>query len=378
MYKWNLNELKKRRMLLTKELICNLKLSIDDKIKIKADLNLLDNMINQIDTNKSFRIFPKKDITFIDKNKLFPKLYYDAYLKISPKILKILFPIITEYDQIDIKDDDYSYYELSEEELISSAIKFYQSLPSQEYYKEIEKYLSPNNHLLQILYGDIYSNTTGSTYYIESPTKTTYILMQITNQIHDLLTLDHELAHAHFDKYNAIKNYQTPYYYITETEGLFFEYLKEEYLLNQDITKEDIYKKRVEYFNDFTEMILNLYVGRITAYQFSITKEINEQQILKTIYENGIPPEYTDSFIYESLYSYPRNNIKECISYLTFLDLKNIANNDIEKALYLLENIRSDKNPNIISTLRKNNITFMDDDYQNLNQEYQKLKEYKI
>ena len=72
---------------------------------------------------------------------------------------------------------------------------------------------------------------------------------------------------------------------------------------------------------------------------------------------------------------YPRYIIKDCISYFTFLDLKNIAEKDVEKALYLLEEIRKDHNHNIFSTLRKNEITFMDDNFENLKKEYTKIKE---
>ena len=378
MYQWNLNELKKKRLQLLKELICNIKLQLNDRMKIKSDLNLITDMINEFEVDKTFTLFPNQNLTFIDEKQLFPKMYYEAFLKLSPNILSILFPIIREYDQIDINDNEYLYFNLDEKEIINSTRDFYQSLPNKKYYNEIEKYLNPSNHLLQFIYGNIYAPTTGETFYFETQNTISYVLVRIINEIHDLLTLDHELAHVYYNQYNNLDNYLTPYYYLIETEGLFFEYLKEEFLLTNNIPKEDIYKKRIEHFNNIIELIINLYVGKVTTNQFSKTKNINEESILQIIYQNGISTEYNSNLIYESIHNYPRSNIKECIAYLTFLDLKNIANHDLEESLYLLENIRKDKNPNIISTLRKNKITFMDDNYENLNKEYQKLKEYRL
>ena len=61
----------------------------------------------------------------------------------------------------------------------------------------------------------------------------------------------------------------------------------------------------------------------------------------------------------------PRNIARYAFSYLTSLDLEMIYNQDREYAFYLLKNIRKNKTENIFGNLRENQITFMDDGYNN-------------
>ena len=195
------------------------------------------------------------------------------------------------------------------------------------------------------------------------------------NNINDLLTLDHELAHAYFNKYSTSKTLHTPYYYLTEVEGMFFEYLKEEYLLSQHLYQSDISYIRQEQMDIVSNMIRNLYISDLVIKYYDKTGKIDEEKIMELILKKGLLKEYDIDILCNSLLMYPRYSIKDCISYFTFLDLKNIAEKDVEKALYLLEEIRKDHNHNIFSTLRKNEITFMDDNFENLKKEYTKIKE---
>ena len=377
-YNWDIKDLKKKRLILLKDLISKLSLSTTDRMLIKSDLNILNSMIAEIDVDKSHSIFTINKISYKDENEIMPSKYYDTFIKISPIILKILYPLIKEYDLIQLENDETRYFDFSSDEIIESSRDFYKSLPNKKYYKDLEKYLNPNNHSLYIKYGNLYTDESGITYNLSSQNKN-YIIVNIINEITDLLTLDHELAHAYFFNHSTnIESWKTPYYYITEIEGLFFEYLKQEYLIKNTKYKDEINLNNAIKMNEIIEAILYLYIWNISVNQYSLTNKVDEDKILTTAINEGISCEYTTNIIHHALSSYPRGLAKECISYLTFLDLKNIAETDLEKALYLLEEIRKDYNPNVISTLRKNNITFMDDNYANFDKEYEKIKGYKI
>ena len=375
-YSWDIDELKKRRRHLLNELLGNS--TLIDRKKIKSDFNLLNDMIDELEVNKCFNLFSSKEKDFIDDDKLLSRSYYNAFSKISNNLLNLVYKITNNFDLVDLDEisKDLSFYDFNLEKIIESTKSFYDSLPNKNYYLEISKFLNPNNHLLFFKYGSLFNLDSGNTYNLFYPNIVSYILVYIVNDISDLLTLDHELAHAYFNKYNSLEAFNTPYYYLTEIEGMFFEYLKEEFLINNNYYQNDIKLCKNIKMNSIVEISKNLYIGNFIFNYYNKKGIIDEAEITETLFKQGILNSYNINAIYDSLLMYPRNIIKECISYLTFLDLKEIATNDLEKALYLLEEIRKDHNHNIFSTLRKNEITFMDDNFDNFKKEYVKINKY--
>lgn len=375
-YNWDINELKKRRNYLLKELLINPNVTVTDRKKIKSDLILLNDMIREVEVDKSFTLFPIREKKFMDNEQLLSKSYYQAFSKISKKLLDLTDAVTNYFDLLDLDDNSENEisYHFDIDEIIESAISFYHSLSNQKYYLEINKFLDIHKHLLFFKYQSLLNTESGYTFNLFYPNRKSYILVYILNEISDLLTLDHELAHAYFHNYNSMESFNTPYYYLTEIEGMFFEYLKEEFLQNQHLYLQDIHTVRKAKIRTILNMAKNVYVGKFIISYYNQNKKIDEAEITEMLFKNGIITDYDIDIVYDSLLTYPRDGIKECISYLTFLDLKNIAEKDVEKALYLLEEIRKDHNPNIFSTLRKNEITFMDDDFKNLKKEYKSLQ----
>lgn len=373
-YNWDIKELKKRRRHLLK-LLVNPKYNEKDKKEIMEDFELLNEAINEIEVDKLFTLFSKEE-SYMDKEQLIPKSYYRSFSKISKNLLRLIYSSTNYFDLLNLDDcskDQPNYY-FSFDCIVESAASFYRSLPNNKYYLEISKYLNNKNHLLTFKYSNEYDLLYGTTFQLFYQNPTSYILVYIMNNINDLLTLDHELAHAYFNKYSTSKTLHTPYYYLTEVEGMFFEYLKEEYLLSQHLYQSDISYIRQEQMDIVSNMIRNLYISDLVIKYYDKTGKIDEEKIMELILKKGLLKEYDIDILCNSLLMYPRYSIKDCISYFTFLDLKNIAEKDVEKALYLLEEIRKDHNPNIFSTLRKNEITFMDDNFKNLKKEFKSLQ----
>lgn len=373
-YNWDINELKKKRNNLFK-LLVSPKCTFDDKKKILVDLKILDEIISEIEVNKLFTSFPKRE-TYIDKEKLLPKDCYLDFSKISKKLLHLIYSSTKHFDLLnsDYHNQEQSNYYFDFDYIVESASSFYRSLPDKKYYLEISKYLDNKNHLLSFKYNNEYDSLYGVTYQLFYSNHLSYILVYIMSDINDLLTLDHELAHAYFNKYSTVKALHTPYYYLTEVEGMFLEYLKEEYLLSQNLYQSDIDYIRKEQMDIVSNTIRNLYISDLAIKYYDENGKIDEDNIIKLIQDKGLIQEYDIDILCNSILMYPRYSVQECISYFTFLDLKNIAEKDVEKALYLLEEIRKDHNPHIISTLRKNEITFMDDGFKNLKKEYKSLQ----
>ena len=68
--------------------------------------------------------------------------------------------------------------------------------------------------------------------------------------------------------------------------------------------------------------------------------------------------------------------IKYLVSYLINLDLEKIYNKDKERGFYDFEQVCKISGDNIFSKLRKNNITFMDDEFKNLEKKIKKINNY--
>jgi len=260
-------------------------------------------------------------------------------------------------------------------EILEITRDFYKNLPDKKYYQEIKKYLNPNNNLLQIDSNHQIIDNVGSLFHANNHS---YGLIYKENTIIDLFVIIHELAHAYFYKYIKANNLSTPYYYIMETEGRFFDYLTENYLIEKGYPKTEINKSNIILLEDQLEMITSLYLGKIVVALYNQDKRISEENVKNKIESKYTNLIYSFNGLEDALTYSPRDYLKEIISYLTYLDLKEIANHDLEKALFLLENIKKDTNPNIFKTLAKNEITFMKDGYQNFQKEIELVKQYKL
>lgn len=110
---------------------------------------------------------------------------------------------------------------------------------------------------------------------------------------------------------------------------------------------------------------LDFYLIDSSIKQYAKTQRISLEGIQKSFLKEGVEYSLNDEILNMTLQENPRNIARYAFSYLTSLDLEMIYNQDREYAFYLLKNIRKNKTENIFGNLRENQITFMDDGYNN-------------
>lgn len=374
-YKWDLDKLKKERLSLLKNLILNFNISEEERKTIKTTLEILNNVLEETSSSKLNIELP---INYLDKNDILSKHYYKHFSKMNPKILNTAFNLIPFFDEFPPQDITLNTINIPTKEILEITRDFYKSLPKQKYYQEIEKYLDSDNHLLQIDSNHQISYYTGYTVSLFYPKNHSYIIIYKEDTIIDLFTLIHELAHAYFFKYIKAHNLSSPYYYIMEIEGRLFDYLTGNYLIEKGYPKTEIDKSNIILLEDQLEMITSLYLGKIVVDLYNQKETISEENVKNKLENKYSKLIYSFDGLEDALTYSPRDYLKEVISYLTYLDLKEIADHDLEKALYLLENIKKDTNSSIFKTLTKNEITFMKDGYENFQKEIELAKQYKL
>lgn len=361
-YNWSTKELKEQQRACYHYLYQTKGLTLEEKDKIKAEINDLKAMKkNRMELSSIPFYFPKK---YIDKNKFLPKRNYLESIplelkKILLKTSSILQDVQNTYDGVDLP-----LLNLSNQELVEQSQKFYHWLPNKKYEKLFQLYTNPNYHALR--FSTLPAGQKGNTTFLYYPKYKPYFCIDRDNTIEDFITLNHEIAHGIIFRNSA------PHYFLTELEGEFFDFLSIEYLkdiLDPTMIEELEYSRFITAHNnliDFT--LLQLAIQCVQK-----KKEISLESMTEAVMTNELNISLNESMLLTSLQESPKELTKYLISYLASLDLEEVYHKDPEYSLYLLEAIRKNRAENTMDNLRKYSIRFMDDGNKNLKEKVKTL-----
>lgn len=327
-------------------------------------MNLLE--MKSILTNKRFNLKP---FSYYFNKKMYFSRYtleyiLDDYLKCSIlNSVNCLKDVLINEETFILPEMD-----ISNENLIELAKDFFKFIPNQTHYDKILKVLDSSNKRIRIQ--DYYGGFS-CIFLIDHPYSKSFILLERDNSLNDLLSLNHECAHSLFIPLH------TPYIYLHELEGVFFETLTLEFLKNKISTQ---HYEKLKY-NCYFENIANLFAFYIHNVALNL-KDSKKAFSVKNFNQEFLKDEISLLLSKNDLIDVLNVSTTNCCCYafslLVCLDLKNLIEQDLEKAYYEFEAIRTNKDEDLFTNLKKHSITFFYDGYENLQKEVDSLKRIKL
>lgn len=318
-------------------------------------------------TNKSKNIEP--DNNDLNINDLIQIFFEEMEEKdcILANILIDSYPIIKGFkcNNFDTEID------CSNDTLIKNTAEFIKRYTNQTIYKQYLELKKENPNYLHITESANLESSTHGLTFVNGLLKKKNIIIFRDNTFMDLVTLPHELFHAIFNDYDAYKAMENQCYYTTEIEGSFANLLACEYYREN---YPDIAKDIDSFFLDnYKELLTQLIVSFSYLNSCNDNNKFRKNKFNKLLSTFDINP-LNDELLRYYLSDCGSQVINYGISYLASIDLLNIYKKDREFAFYLLKNIRYIKHEDdALSVLRRNHITFMDDDYTNLKKYIKKI-----
>ena len=370
-YCWDIEKIRKQKKDMKDILRKNPNLTKEQKQDLKNAMKDLTELESTLLPNKIRLSFPKIE-RYIDRHHLLPRSTYDDYFEIPEDIRNVILGAVNCFRNFNNMSDDIELpqLQLSNQELVDMSDDFYRLLPNKKYLQLYRQYTNPDNHLLHF-FPDSNSYAFGETILFYYPIYTPYFSIYRTNTLDDFYTLNHEIAHGIFSR-NDDFDTNLAHYYLMELEGFFFEFLSSLYL-KEKMDNKVIMQLEYSYFITQFDKFITLYVTHLMIQLTKNKKRISIHDIQDKITQNEIKVCIDKSNLGKSLVIDLTEVVEYPFSYLTSLDLESIYEKDPEYAFYLFERIRNNKTSDILSNLRENQITFMDDGYQNL---HKKIKTF--
>ena len=376
-YNWSIDKIRRQKRQ-TRDLLRKTEgLSKEEKNTLKIILQTLTEMENRLLPNKKTFAFPQK-IKYMDDNHMVPVNTYLSYRDEIPSHIKQIvleaIPFFANYT--DTYDDlELPALHLSNQDLVAMSYDFYRWLPRKEYLTEFKKYTNPNKHLLRFIHSELYHNT-GETFFFYYPTYRPYFCIDRNDTITDFITLNHEIAHGIMFRNDTTESQKIDYYFLTELEGFFFDFLSIQYLKQSfpyGIIQELEYTNFITAYNSF----IDFYITDLTIRLLRKKKRISIIPIQKRILEQSLPFYCDETILFSALEQDPKPNTKYLISYLTSLDLEEIYETDPERAFYVFEQIRNNRSDNLFQNLNRNGISFVgeDDHYHPFQKKIEKMNQ---
>lgn len=366
-YQWNYQKIRENRN--TLQQMYNKESNTVRKQNIKEIIEMYDNMQTLI--HKSTNIFNDDDDYFFYNINDFIKNRYLSYQNNDNDIINILLqsylPLKEVYKQENYPKDRPII--ATNEELVTITKDFISKKIPTNMQQVFIDYLNEHNNI-QFSKNDI-TNYGGVTL-IDPFLKAKYIYIVRENNLMDIIKLPHELFHYVFCNYDifTLSYYNT--YYLTEIEGSFANILFGDYYYQQGTINN----------NFFNLSFLELYYDQIStivtnnALLDSISKDkIRLNKLNKYLNYFDLPIFQSIDKVVDYFETPLEILIKYALGYLVAIDLYTIYQEDEELAFYLLKNLKYvKKENNIINLFRNNNITFMDDSYENLKKYVKKIE----
>lgn len=362
-YKWDVKEIRENINKLEKYLACE---------SYKNIIELTEEYLDSY--HKMLKMMYAKgysDFDFFDENHNF-KNYRESlyllkdYIKNCDK--DILNTVINSYSVLlgnnfeDLSSLD-NPIKINNNEVIDICEDFFKSMLPDAFYREIKYVLNFTPDIININYNKHDRDFSGFTL-IDPLLKKVYISVTRKNQTIDLSILPHEFFHYLFFS-RSFKLGDYTFNYLNEVEGhlanLLFgdyyyknfdsNYIQKFYLSATSLDIEELAISKCMYDSSFFNLV------------------VNSRKFNKKIKKLGIDSIDSSKLINSYLDDVPNleSNLVYTFSYLAALDLYYIYHNDRDKAFYLLQNIKdNEREKNTFEVLRNNEVTFMDDGYNNL------------
>ena len=319
-------------------------------------------LINNKNINKvSFNIysFDEDKITVNDIIES-AKSYYNQ------ELLPLIAPLFECYDIIkneSIKRRLSNYrIKLSNKDLIGFTTTFFKTeTPNQIFYKYISAF---NNKFININYINNLEPIRGFTLFDPFLEKK-YVSITRNNTRLDLGVIPHEMFHYIINEYDSgIKNNEICDL-LSEVDGCFADILYANFHLNHAIHNKDFFKNHTIYSLDYIVGIIAIRTLLINS--LDENNRVNKEVFNRKLIENNAKVEIDE----EDYLLFFRDTgdylIRYGIGYLAGLDIFYNYQEDRNKALEALINIRNCRETeDVIKLFRDNGITFMDDGYKNL------------
>lgn len=359
-YKWDLKELRLNREKLYyayEEMK-----DVEKKETLLSFIELYDDMINMA-TNKTME--PMSDL---QTDSSIINLLHNAaefYTIDNLSTLNVLiesFPVIAEYAPEYVNDN--IRIAATNDEVVDICRDFFVKMTPKDILKKYDDAFKENNNFLNIMYSKDSSDYSGVTLFDYTLQKK-YVAVSRSNKLLDLVILPHEMFHYLFSDCNVCFSLDHNSHYLAEVEGGFANILFSEYYMNNAKENNDFFRKY--YLNSYQSQIEDLTIRNALFDSIKKNNGIRMHKLNKFMSYYNMLPFDNENEIIEYLEVPQDVNIKYAISFLAALDLYYIYKKDPDFAFYLLKNIRYHvTEDNIMSLLRRNHITFMDDDYTNL------------
>ena len=355
-----------------KELFNNIK-ELEELLKIDSTnkeliTNFLENykkmlmLINNKNINKvSFNTydFEEEEITVDDMIES-AKSYYNQ------ELLPLIEPLFDCYDVIkngSIKRNLFNNkVRLSNSEIIGFTNMFFKcETPSRIFY---EYFKSFDNNFINIDYINNLECIRGFTVF-DPFLKKKYVSITRNNTLLDLGVVPHEMFHYIINDYDSgIKNNEICDL-LSEVDGCFADILYANYHLNHAIYNKDFFKNHTLYGLDYIVGIIA--VRTLLINSLDENNIVNKEVFNRKLKENDVNTEIDEDDYLLFFKDTGDYLIRYGIGYLAGLDIFYNYQEDRNKALDSLINIRNCRETDdVLKLFRDNGITFMDDGYKNL------------
>lgn len=339
-------------------------LYINNPDKYSCDPNLLLDIFTYDNTSNNSKKIIIDDNEYFNNAALSLIPFYNGN---NPKYIDLLSGCYEYLNYENNLDNNYSIA-LTDDDIIDITLAFYKKMFPTNIYNEVKEIVNKDKHILNIRYiknRTDYENTT----YFDKKNKTKRILITRHNDMQDLFTLSHELMHYILNDYDYGKNKNSSIY-LNEVEGYLASLLFSEYYqkYNNTIFDNKNNDDDSNYFKIYHLDELGVF-SRIFITKNELLLALNDKN---KVDEKKFKKEMDEYKISDyEIEEYLEYDNKKALTYglgiLIAMDLYNKALTDPELAINTLKNIKDYKNQkNLITHLRNNNITFMDDDYSNL------------
>jgi len=287
------------------------------------------------------------------------------------KLINLLiktYPIIKDFKQ----SDNTQYIVCRNNDcLLEETNEFLKQVLNKNQYQRFKQEITNNPNCIHIQY---YPNTNNGVTFVDPILKKKYILLNRCNEPIDISSMVHECFHFAFNDFTSYKIFENTLGYSVEIEGSFADLLViEDLKTNNSEIAQQLSEDFLLYYQIriICLLILKCYdIASRRKYNLRINKFnkiLNKYGFNEKLDINGIK----DYFGREDL----KDTLSYALSYLASIDLMEIYNRDPEFAFYLLENIRFMRSDDdVLSVLRRNHITFMDDDFENLKKHVKKIE----
>ena len=320
--------------------------------------------LNKNDKDKGIAVFDD-NLSSYDLYELiddFSDTYDNKNLKSILKIILISYCTICDcltyekLDDIPIKENN--------DKIVEVTYDFFDKMTPDYIKKEFDKIIDERNNVLDISYSRKKSDYAGIVL-IEPIFRNRFIIIKRRNILKDYGILPHESFHYIFIKDTNVNRHSFNSYFLNEIEGSLADLLFAKYYEEYSNNNKTYFS--INFNNQFISDIEDLVIRNALFGSLKDNGNIRMNKFNKLLALYSFLPFDKIEEVNEYLEIPQEIRMNYSLSHLAAFDLFSIYNKDPDKCFYLLKNIKYNiQENNIMKLLRNNEITFMDDECENI------------